>query len=105
MGYIVSETVATLGALEGGARSEGVGGIAPLGARSFRDYISQLFPWILLLRSLRTGAVARAVVLFLLFLFVKAGQVAIGQDVILNAGICSDTVLIKAYGFLTFAVH
>ncbi len=35
LGYRVSETVATLGTLEGGARREAVGGIGPKG-RSFR---------------------------------------------------------------------
>jgi hypothetical protein len=35
---MVSKPVATLGALEGGARSEGVGGIGPKGRR-FGDYI------------------------------------------------------------------
>ena len=30
--YMVSKPVATLGASEGGARSEGVGGIGPFGA-------------------------------------------------------------------------
>ena len=55
-GYIVSETIAPFGAkphfillrksgvLEGGARHEVVGGIGPKG-RSFRDYISLLFPF------------------------------------------------------------
>ena len=38
LGDIVSKTVATLGALEGGARHEVVGGIGPKG-RSFGDYI------------------------------------------------------------------
>ena len=35
---MVSETVATLGASEGGAHAVGVGGIGPKG-RSFRDHI------------------------------------------------------------------
>lgn len=44
-------------------------------------------------------------VLFLLFLFVKAGQVAIGKDVVLYAGVGVDGVLIQAQGFLALAVH
>ena len=40
---IVSRTVATLGALEGGARYEVVGGIGPKG-RSSGDYTLQVFP-------------------------------------------------------------
>jgi hypothetical protein len=40
---MVLETVATLGASEGGARSVGVGGIGPKG-RSFKDYIPLSFP-------------------------------------------------------------
>ena len=57
----------------GGARAVGVGGIGPK-ARSFRDYTPILFPRknLLLLRSLWTGTVIGTVVLFLLFLFVKA---------------------------------
>ncbi len=43
--------------------------------------------------------------LFLLFLFVKAGQVAVGKDVVLYAGIGADGVLIQAQGFLALAVH
>jgi len=44
-------------------------------------------------------------VLFLLFLFVKAGQVAVGEDVILYAGVGADGVLVKTGGFLALAVH
>ena len=44
-------------------------------------------------------------VLFLLFLFVKAGEVAVGQDVVLYTRVCADGVLVKTGGFLTLAVH
>ena len=60
---------------------------------------------LLLLRSLWTGTVIGLVVLFLLFLLVKAGQVAVGKDVVLNAGISMDGILIQAQGFLAFAVQ
>lgn len=44
-------------------------------------------------------------VLFLLFLFVKAGQVTVGKDVVLYTGVGADGVLIQAGGFLALAVH
>ena len=43
--------------------------------------------------------------LFLLFLFVKAGQIAVGEDIVLYAGIGLDDSLIQAEGFLTLTVH
>ena len=44
-------------------------------------------------------------VLFLLFLFVKAGEIAICEDVVLYAGIGVDSILIQTQGFLSLAVH
>ena len=43
--------------------------------------------------------------LFLLFLFVKAGQIAVGKDIVLYAGIGLDDSLIQAERFLTLTVH
>ena len=52
-----------------------------------------------------TGTAVGTVVFFLLFLFVEAGQVAVGQDVVLYAGVCLDSVLIKTQRLLPLAVH
>lgn len=59
--------------------------------------------YLLLLRAILTAT--RTVVLFLFFLLVKAGEIAIGEDVVLYAGVGVDGVLIQAQGFLTLAVH
>ena len=50
--------------------------------------------YLLLLRAILTAT--RTVVLFLLFLFVKAGEIAIGEDVVLYAGVGLDYALIQA---------
>ena len=60
---------------------------------------------ILNLRARAVRPAAALVVFFLLFLLVKAGEIAVGEDIVLYAGISVDGVLIQAQGFLALAVH